>query len=84
MSRQLGHSSAKLTLDTYGHLVEEGHRLDRDVTLHKLEEAMHGAVRVLSGAEAGEDASPETLDNRGAGDRTRTDDLRITSALLYH
>jgi integrase len=31
-SRQLGHSSAKLTLDTYGHLVEEGRRLDRDAT----------------------------------------------------
>jgi integrase len=49
VSRQLGHSSAKLTLDTYGHLVEEGHRLDRYVTLHKLEEAMHGAVRGRGG-----------------------------------
>lgn len=39
VSRQLGHSSAKLTLDTYGHVVEEGHRLDREGTLRKPEEA---------------------------------------------
>jgi len=45
VSRQLGHSSAKLTLDTYGHLVEEGHALNRETTLRKLEEALHGAVR---------------------------------------
>ncbi len=84
VSRQIGHSSAKLTLDTYGHLVEEGHALDRETTLRKLEEALHGAVRVLSEPGVREEASAERLDETGAGDRTRTDDLRITSALLYH
>ncbi len=49
VSRQLGRGSAKLTLDTYGHLVEEGHRLDREATLRKLEEALHGAVRGRGG-----------------------------------
>ncbi len=84
MSRQLGHSSAKLTLDTYGHLVEEGHRLDREATLRKLEDALRGAVTVLSNVETPQEVSAETVDQTGAGDRTRTDDLRITSALLYH
>jgi len=78
VSRQIGHSSAKLTLDTYGHLVEEGHALNRETTLHKLEEALHGAVRVLSEPGVREEASAESLDETGAGDRTRTDDLRIT------
>ncbi len=49
VSQQLGHSSAKLTLDTYGHILEEGHRLDRETTLQKLEDAFRGATRVLPG-----------------------------------
>jgi hypothetical protein len=80
VNRQLGHSSAKLTLDTYGHLVEEGHALDQETTLRKLEEALRGAARVLSGPGAREGANAKTVDQTGAGDRTRTDDLRITSA----
>jgi hypothetical protein len=39
-----------------------------------------GAVRTS----AREEANAETVDQTGAGDRTRTDDLRITSARLYH
>ncbi len=78
VSRQMGHSSAKLTLDTYGHLVEEGHKLDREATLRKLEDALHCAVTVLSNVETPQEVNAETVDQTGAGDRTRTDDLRIT------
>lgn len=74
VSRQMGHSSAKLTLDTYGHLVEEGRRLDREETLRKLEAALHGATGVRL------NDRPKTR-KRGAGERIRTADLRITSAL---
>ncbi len=58
--------------------MEEGHRLDRKATLQKLEDALHGAVTVLSEPSAREEANAETVDQTGAGDRTRTDDLRIT------
>ncbi len=84
VSQQLGHSSAKVTLDTYGHILEEGHRLDLEATLQKLEHASRGATRVLPNLKLEEGTKTETLDRTGAGDRTRTDDLRITSALLYH
>jgi hypothetical protein len=42
--------------------VEERHLLDREATLRKLGEALHGGVTVLSGMEAGEEASAERLD----------------------
>jgi len=81
VNQQLGHSSAKVTLDTYGHVVEEGHRLDRAATLRKLEEVFRGATRVLRKPEPADDQiNAESLNRTGAGDRTRTDDLRITSA----
>jgi integrase len=75
----LGHSSAKLTLDTYGPS-EEGHRLDREPTLRKLVDASHDAVRTLSNVEPPAEVNAETDDQTEAGDRTRTDDLRITRA----
>ncbi len=84
VSRQLGHSSAKLTLDTYGHLLEEGHRLDREATLGKLEAALRGATRVLLKSAGAEETISETRISPGAADRIRTDDPRITSAALYH
>jgi integrase len=84
VSQQLGHSSAKITLDTYGHIMEEGHRLDRGFTLRKLEEAYRGATRVLPNQNFAEGAKAKTIDWTGAGDEIRTRDLRITSALLYH
>ncbi len=71
-------SSAKLTLDTYGHILEEGHRLDLEATLQKLEDASRGATRVLPSLKLEEGTKAETLHRTGAGDRTRTDDLRIT------
>ena len=75
VSQQLGHSSAKITLDTYGHILEEGHRLDREATLQRFE---NGATRVLLRQEVPGAETAKTPDKSGAGDRTRTDDLRIT------
>lgn len=72
VSRQLGHSSAKLTLDTYGHLLEEGHRLDREATLGKLEGVLRGATRVLLKPAGAEETISETRMNTGAADRIRT------------
>jgi len=80
VSQQLGHSSAKITLDTYGHILEEGHRLDREATLQRFENAFHGATRVLLRQEVPGAETAKTPDKSGAGDRTRIDDLRITSA----
>jgi len=84
VSQQLGHSSAKVTLDTYGHILEEGHRLDREATLQKLEDAFRGATRVQLSPESLEEKTAKIPNKPGAGDRTRTDDLRITSALLMN
>ncbi len=73
---------AKLTLDTYGHILEEGHRLDREATLQKLEDASPRCYQDTNPTlKLEEGTKAETLDRTGAGDRTRTDDLRITSAL---
>ncbi len=83
VSQQLGHSSAKITLDTYGHILEEGYRLDREAALRKLEEAYRGATRVLPNRKPAESERAEALDGTGAGEGIRTPDLRITSALLY-
>ncbi len=83
VSRQLGHSSVTLTVDTYGHLLEEGHRLDREQTLEKLTESMGRATRVLLTDAALREESAESLNSPGAAEGIRTPDPRITSAALY-
>ena len=86
VSHQLGHSSAAFTLSTYAHLIQQGRKLDREETLRKLFEAARGerAPRVPQ-KEVVQEAGPrETPIKYGAGERIRTVDLRITSALLYH
>ena len=55
------HSSAKVTLGAYGHVMEEGHRLDRPATLRKLEEVFRGATRVLRKPEPADQVSAESL-----------------------
>jgi hypothetical protein len=80
VSQQLGHSSAKVTLDTYRHAMEEGHRLDRAATLQKFDEVFRGATRVLRKREPADQINAEALIGLEPGDQTRTDDLRITSA----
>jgi len=82
VSHQLGHSSAAFTLSTYAHLIQQGRKLDREETLQKLSEAARceRAPRVPQNEIVGRDQNVEDLDRSGAGDRTRTDDLRITSA----
>ena len=63
VSQQLGHSSAKITLDTYGHILEEGHRLDREATLQRFGNAFHGATRVLLRQEVPGAETAKTLIN---------------------
>lgn len=41
VSRQLGHSDPSLALATYGHLLEQGRRLDKGEVLHLMFEASH-------------------------------------------
>ncbi len=84
VARQLGHSSVTLTVDTYGHLLEAGKKLDRDATLGKLLEAYDGATRVLPtrGIPSVENPSNPAPD-AGAAEGIRTPDPRITSAALY-
>ncbi len=84
ISQQLGHSSAAFTLSTYAHLIQQGRRLDKEETLLKLAAAARceRAPRVPQNEAVRRDGGSETLDGSGAGDRTRTDDLRITSAPL--
>ncbi len=85
VARQLGHSSVKLTVDTYGHLLEAGKKLDREATLAKLLDAYDGATRVLPTREvpsAGK--SSNAAPDAGAAEGIRTPDPRITSAALYH
>ncbi len=86
VSQQLGHSSAAFTLTTYAHLIQQGRKLDKEETLQKLVTAARGecAPRVPQNDVVREMPNAETLVNTGAGERIRTVDLRITSALLYH
>jgi integrase len=86
VSHQLGHSSAAFTLSTYAHLIQQGRKLDKEETLYRLSQAAkcERAPRVPQNKVIREDRSAKPLAKPGAGDRTRTDDLRITSALLYH
>jgi hypothetical protein len=42
-----------VTLDTYGHILEEGHRLDREATLQRFEDTFRGATWVLPKTGAG-------------------------------
>ncbi len=44
VARQLGHSSVTLTVDTYGHLLGAGEKLDLGATLGKLLDAYEGAT----------------------------------------
>jgi len=86
VSQQLGHSSAAFTLTTYAHLIQQGRKLDKEETLQKLFTAASGerAPRVPQKEVAEETLTQETPSKYGAGERIRTVDLRITSALLYH
>ncbi len=86
VSQQLGHSSAAFTLTTYAHLIQQGRKLDKEETLQKLFAAAkrERAPRVPQNEVAQEGRTAETLQKYGAGERIRTVDLRITSALLYH
>ncbi len=84
VSQQLGHSSAAFTLSTYAHLIQQGRKLDKEETLRKLSAAARceRAPRVPQNEAAWSGLVAKPLDRSGAGDRTRTDDLRITSASL--
>jgi len=86
VSQQLGHSSAAFTLTTYAHLIQQGRKLDKEETLQKMFAAAKGerAPRVPQNDVVREMPNAETLEKYGAGERIRTVDLRITSALLYH
>jgi integrase len=86
VSQQLGHSSAAFTLTTYAHLIQQGRKLDKEDTLQKLFAAAKGerAPRVPQNEVDHESRTAETPEKSGAGERIRTVDLRITSALLYH
>jgi len=83
VSGQLGHSSPSLTLNVYSHLMREGRRLDKEATLIELRDTLAYPV-LTTRPSAASDESLKPSSDTGAGDRTRTDDLRITSALLYH
>ena len=86
VSQQLGHSSAAFTLTTYAHLIQQGRRLDKEETLQQMSAAARGqcAPRVPQKGPVEEIRTQETPAKYGAGERIRTVDLRITSALLYH
>ncbi len=86
VSQQLGHSSAAFTLSTYAHLIQQGRKLDKEETLQNLSAAARcESAPTVPQREVGPgNRTAKTPDELGAGDRTRTDDLRITSALLYH
>ncbi len=92
VSQQIGHSSAGFTLSTYAHLIQQGRKLNKAATLRRLAGAAKAeraprvakrAPRVPQGDVSKSSRPSETLDKYGAGGQIRTDDLRITNALLY-
>ena len=72
---QMGHSSIKMTADTYGHLVPGGNRqaVDRLDDGNKMETFW---IREASNI-------PQAIEKIGATRRSRTGDLLITNQLLY-
>ncbi len=72
---QLGHSSIKMTCDTYGHLVPGGNRqaVDRLDDGNKMETFWNKDSRSV----------PQLIEKAGATRRIRTADLLITNQLLY-
>jgi integrase len=75
VQEQLGHSSIKMTCDTYGHLVPGGNRqaVDRLDDGNKMETFWNREGSSL----------PQVVDKIGATRRSRTGDLLITNQLLY-
>ncbi len=71
-----------VTMNVYAHVLKEGHKLEQEPTIRKLLDAMARPALVPPNLKKGGPHKPRA--RTGAGDRTRTDDLRITSALLYH
>jgi len=81
VAQQLGHSSVNVTLGIYGHLMREGRRLDKDLTLSRLWKGYCGAYPVLtSGANASSEELSIPAPDAGAAEGIRTPDPRITSA----
>ncbi len=79
MTKQLGHSSVTLTVDTYGHLLEAGKKLDREATLGKLLEAFDSVTRVLPTGEVPTvEKQSNSAPDAGAAEGIRTPDPRIT------
>jgi integrase len=75
VQEQLGHSSIKMTCDTYGHLVPGGNRqaVDRLDDGNKMETFWNREPSSV----------PQVVEKAGATRRTRTADLLITNQLLY-
>jgi integrase len=72
---QMGHSSIKMTADTYGHLVPGGNRQAVD----RLDDG--NKVETFWSREGS--SVPQVLEKAGATRRSRTGDLLITNQLLY-
>ena len=77
VQRQLGHSSIKLTVDTYGRWLPMGNKQAVD----KLDSGI--GSKVVAEAASGTPDDPEVPDLIGGPSRTRTLDPLIKSQLLY-
>jgi hypothetical protein len=79
VKEQMGHSSIQVTVDVYGHLVPSANRAEVDrldaIPIRNPDATGDGKVDQQSDA--------NLLTAKGAGARTRTEDLLITNQLLY-
>jgi integrase-like protein len=82
VQRQLGHSSIKLTVDTYGKWLPMGNK----DAVNRLAEGVTGkgiGSKVVAQSKSGTPGAPEMPDLVGGPSRTRTLDPLIKSQLLY-
>jgi integrase len=73
----MGHSSIKITMDTYGHLM---HETDSDAA-EKIAEAVASGSNLVATAECQPADLTQVTEWNGAGNRSRTDDLLITKQI---